>query len=61
MVQQFVNYQTNKKELKISLTAVDQNNMLNQPRSLFYAVDQPKYGTAYIDGNTLIFTQKKIY
>ena len=48
------------KELKISLTAVDQNNMLNQPRKfIFTLVDQPKYGTAYIDGNTLIFTPEE--
>ena len=35
--------------------------MLNQPRKfIFTLVDQPKYGTAYIDGNTLILLQKKI-
>ena len=34
--------------------------MLNQPRKfIFTLVDQPKYGTAYIDGNTLIFTPEE--
>ncbi len=47
-------------ELKISLTAVDQNNILNQPRKfIFTLVDQPKYGTAFIDGNTLIFNPEE--
>ena len=45
------------KNLTIPLTAVDQSNLLNKPRKfIFFLVEPPKFGTAFIDGNNLFFT-----
>jgi hypothetical protein len=41
----------------IRLDAVDPNNILNQPRKYIYSIiEKPKYGSAIIDNNILVYT-----
>lgn len=47
-------------KLNIRLTALDQNNTLNEPREfIFFLVEPPKYGTAFIDNDILSFTPEQ--
>jgi hypothetical protein len=47
-------------KINIPLAAVDTNNVLNQPREYIYdIIKQPRYGSAIIDNNILIYTPEE--